>query len=53
MTLSNVLLTKDKDYEILGYYNNVKKGTATVIISGKGDYCGVKAISFKIGVRRF
>lgn len=40
-------LTSD-DFEIIGYSNNVKKGTAKVTIRGKGKYSGVKTISFKI-----
>jgi DNA-binding protein len=41
-------LTYGKDYDIAGYTNNVKKGTATVIFRGKGDYAGEKAVKFKI-----
>lgn len=37
-----------EDYEIIGYYNNVKKGTATVLIRGRNAYSGVKSIAFKI-----
>ncbi|MCM1112451.1 MAG: hypothetical protein NC399_04290 [Muribaculum sp.] len=40
-------LTKGVDYE-LAYENNRKIGTATVIITGKGSYCGVKRVNFKI-----
>lgn len=36
------------DYEIVSYSNNVKKGTATVIIKGVGNYGGTKKITFKI-----
>ncbi len=36
------------DYEISGYENNVKKGSAVVIFKGKGDYAGEKAVKFKI-----
>ncbi len=36
------------DYEISGYENNVKKGSAVVIFKGKGDYVGEKAVKFKI-----
>ena len=38
----------EKDYEIIGYYNNIKCGTATVLIRGTGAYSGVKSITFKI-----
>jgi hypothetical protein len=36
------------DYEIAAYRNNVKKGTATVIFKGIGDYAGEKKVQFKI-----
>mgnify|MGYP006916291948 CR=1 FL=1 len=35
-------------YEILGYYNNVNKGTAYVLIWGINGYSGIKAVKFKI-----
>ena len=35
-------------YEIIGYKNNVKKGTATVTLKGLGDYAGIKTANFKI-----
>lgn len=38
----------EEDYEIIGYYNNVKKGTATILIRGTNAYSGVKSITFKI-----
>ena len=38
----------EEDYEIIGYYNNIKRGTATVLIRGTGAYSGVKSITFKI-----
>ena len=40
-------LTKDQ-YTIVGYANNVKKGTATVTIQGVGEYGGTKTIKFAI-----
>ena len=43
----DALLT-DSDFEILSYKNNIKKGTATVIIKGKGNFGGTKSIKFKI-----
>lgn len=43
----------DTDYEIVGYTNNVKKGTAAVIIRGAGDYGGIKKATFKIGAKGF
>ena len=36
------------DFEILGYYNNVNAGKATVVIHGKGNYGGVKTVTFNI-----
>ena len=45
---TKLYLTEGTDYEIIGYYNNIKKGTATVLIRGIRDYSGVKSISFKI-----
>lgn len=36
------------DFEIVGYSNNIKKGTAKVTIRGKGKYGGTKQVSFKI-----
>lgn len=36
------------DYEIVAYKNNIKKGTATVIFKGKGDYAGERAVKFRI-----
>lgn len=43
----NEPLTTD-DFEIIGYSNNLKKGTAKVIIKGKGQYGGTKQVSFRI-----
>lgn len=37
-----------RDYEIAAYRNNLKKGTATVIFRGIGDYSGEKTVKFKI-----
>ena len=42
-----VLLNSDQ-YEIVGYKNNIKAGTATVILKGTGDYAGIKKVNFKI-----
>ncbi|MBR6156621.1 MAG: hypothetical protein IKQ27_06650 [Lachnospiraceae bacterium] len=44
-------LTQGTDFEIVGYTNNIKKGTAKVTFHGKGDYGGEKTVSFKIGQR--
>ncbi|MCR5502069.1 MAG: leucine-rich repeat protein [Lachnospiraceae bacterium] len=42
-----------KNYNIMGYYNNVSKGTATVIIRGDSGYGwgGLMAYTYKIGAR--
>ena len=40
-----------KDYEITGYTNNLKKGTATVTIHGIGSYGGEKTVKFTITQR--
>ena len=41
------------DYEIIGCYNNTKRGTAVLLIRGTGSYSGVKRITFKIAPKRF
>jgi hypothetical protein len=40
-------MVKDRDYT-LSYANNTAAGTATVTITGKGNYIGVATTSFKI-----
>lgn len=47
VVLNGVILTGD-DYKIVGYSNNVNKGTAKVILRGVGNYGGTKTASFKI-----
>ena len=44
-------LTDGTDY-FTSYTNNVTVGTATVTITGKGDYTGTKTISFKIAPKK-
>ena len=44
---SNKLLVKDRDYTI-SYKNNTNAGTATVIITGKGNYNGKREQTFTI-----
>lgn len=44
-------LVPGQDYEIVGYANNIKKGTASVTIKGKGDYCGTKVLKYKINAK--
>ncbi len=43
-------LTYGEQYEIVegSYKNNIKKGTASVTIKGKGNYGGEKTVKFKI-----
>ena len=48
--LGGKLLCAD-DYEIVGYFNNVRKGRAQMILKGKGEYGGVKQITFTIKAR--
>ena len=43
----NTVLTKNTDYTI-SYKNNVNAGTATIIITGKGNYTGTVEKTFKI-----
>ena len=38
----------DEDYEVIGCYNNTKRGTATILVRGKGAYSGVKCVTFRI-----
>ena len=44
-------LKKDKDYTV-SYKNNTKVGTATVTITGKGDYVGTVTKTFKINPKK-
>ena len=44
--------TKD-GYKIIGYKNNVNKGTALVTLQGCGKYGGTKTVKFYIGTRPF
>ena len=44
--------TKD-GYKIVGYQNNVNKGTAQVTLQGCGKYGGTKTVKFYIGTRSF
>ncbi|MDE6699529.1 MAG: hypothetical protein K2K10_00715 [Acetatifactor sp.] len=41
------------DYEIVGYTNNIKKGTAKVTIRGIGNYGGTKTVNFRIVQKPF
>lgn len=46
-------LTEGEHYEITGYANNNKKGTAKLYIRGLGDFGGTKTVSFKIKTKAF
>ena len=48
VTYNGAELTKDKDYEV-SYKNNTNAGTATVTVTGKGNYAGTKTVDFNIG----
>ena len=45
--LGDVTLVKDQDYTV-SYQNNINPGTASVIISGKGNYSGTVTQTFTI-----
>lgn len=47
VTLNDTVLTKDVDYTVT-YTNNTDVGTATVKITGKGNYAGTNSTTFKI-----
>ena len=48
VVLGEMQLTEGVNYNIQGFANNVCAGTATVTISGKGDYIGTKTGMFNI-----
>jgi len=41
-------LKEGRDYEIIGFFNNVNRGTGKMTIRGINRYGGVKTVSFKI-----
>lgn len=47
VTQGNVTLILDTDYTI-SYNNNIEVGTATVTITGKGNYAGTQTVTFEI-----
>ncbi|MDO5424763.1 MAG: NPCBM/NEW2 domain-containing protein [Eubacteriales bacterium] len=49
VTVNGTKLTKNIDYT-LTYANNVKVGTATVTVKGKGNYTGHRTITYKIAI---
>lgn len=46
-------ILNSSDYEIVGYSNNVKKGTATVTLKGIGNYGGTITVKYKIVEKSF
>ena len=38
-------------YRIISYRNNIKKGTATIVIRGINGYAGAKSVTFKINAQ--
>ncbi|MBR3041415.1 MAG: hypothetical protein IKH94_01940, partial [Eubacterium sp.] len=44
-------LTYGEDFEIVGYKNNIKKGSMTVTIQGIGEKCGTKTFKVKIAAK--
>ena len=52
MAIKGTKLSED-DYEIVGYSNNINKGTAKVTIRGTGNYGGLKTQTFKIKAKGF
>ncbi len=46
----NTTLTEGTDYTV-SYSNNINAGTATVTITGKGNYTGTKTVNFTINAK--
>ena len=40
-----------KYYDIISYSNNIKKGTATVVVKAKNGYAGTAKVTFKINAK--
>ena len=40
-----------EEYDIISYSKNDKKGSATLVVEGKGQYGGTKKVTFKINAR--
>lgn len=47
VTLNGMVLSPE-DYKVVGYTNNINKGTAKLTIQGNGNYGGTKTVTFKI-----
>ena len=50
ITYNNKTLKKDTDYT-LSYSNNINAGTATITITGKGNFAGTTSKTFSISAR--
>lgn len=50
VTIGKTELSTD-DFELVDYSNNVKKGTAQVIVKGVGEYAGTKVFKFTISAQ--
>ncbi|MDE5718289.1 MAG: hypothetical protein K2I53_11885 [Lachnospiraceae bacterium] len=50
VTYENVPVT-DEEYDIISYSKNDRKGKATLVIQGKGQYGGTKNVTFTIQAR--
>ena len=50
VTIGKKELSTD-DFELVDYSNNVKKGTAQVIVRGVGEYAGTKVFKFTISAQ--
>lgn len=44
-------VVSEEEYDIVSCTKNEKKGTAVMVIQGKGQYGGTKSVKFKIGAR--
>lgn len=55
VTVDGKTLTYGVDYEIVDgtYSNNVKKGTASVVVKGLGNYGGSQTVKYKITSKAF
>lgn len=51
VTLGGVQLVADEDFEVIGYENNVRPGTAVVRVGGIGNYSGKASGTFEISRR--
>lgn len=53
VVLGGQTLKEGEEYEIVGYENNINKGTATVTLRGIGECGGTKTVKFKIKGKGF